>query len=306
MRKQFLKSILFAVSIVWVVFLHAAQRIHGPLIARSAAPAAIKLAGGRTIIAANSVTMIGRLKGALLTTPKVLASQSKPAFQVIQQAKNLSETIEIACAPNPCYCHYFNPNPTVLENALSAVKVLVICYEWARPHWKAWRNRSNHLSPANQPISTTASLGTSGIVKAKLIETQEAVQEETQKPKTIPASASLPAEAEQKPADIKPASNQAQKQKPAKTLEDILKEAKPGKKTHKSTQFLKPGNYDDALDDFGNMGATDIRNKPNGEGKIGILPTGDTAIVRPDSSAQKPTLEIQCTNGDVIKIRYGN
>jgi len=92
-----------------------------------------------------------------------------------------------------------------------------------------------------------------------------------------------------------------------KTVEDILKGAhqvKEGNKTgSESAIFEKPGNYEDAEEDFISMEPTDI--KPIPIGKWGFLPNGDKVIVRHSSSDTRPTLEIQSKNGEVIKIRYG-
>ncbi len=101
----------------------------------------------------------------------------------------------------------------------------------------------------------------------------------------------------------------ADKEKPAKTVDDILAGTKPGKKTNgPSKQFEKPGGYDEALDDFKKLKPTDIKNIVNQKGgpmKIGKLPDGRTVIVRADSKNGTPTLEIQSNNSNKkIKIRY--
>ena len=93
-----------------------------------------------------------------------------------------------------------------------------------------------------------------------------------------------------------------------KSVEDILKDAKPGEKTkRKSTQFEKPGSYEGALKDFEDLGLSNVRDIDKGKNKVkvGILSDGRKVNVRTDSSDERPTLEIQKPNGRNIKIRYG-
>ncbi|WP_088073884.1 T7SS effector LXG polymorphic toxin [Litchfieldia alkalitelluris] len=88
-----------------------------------------------------------------------------------------------------------------------------------------------------------------------------------------------------------------------KTVDDILKEATPGRATKgRATQYDKSGGYNQAMDDFNNMGVTNIREIPNG--RVGTLPDGRTVNVRNKSSDGRPTLEI-FDGKNSIKIRYG-
>jgi hypothetical protein len=92
---------------------------------------------------------------------------------------------------------------------------------------------------------------------------------------------------------------------PAKTIEDILVGAKPGRETNgKAIQFEKPGNHDDAIKDFGSLELTNVREKDGI--KLGDLPDGKTVNVRIESKDSRPTLEFyNPVNGRKIKIRYG-
>ncbi|MGC2310233.1 MAG: hypothetical protein WA432_01270 [Candidatus Babeliaceae bacterium] len=92
---------------------------------------------------------------------------------------------------------------------------------------------------------------------------------------------------------------------PPKTVEDILKGAKQGRKTKgKTKQFEKPGGYKEALEDFESLAPKDVKNIPTG--KVGVLPDGRRVNVRTQSDEGRPTLEIQDGNSDKkIKIRYG-
>ena len=91
---------------------------------------------------------------------------------------------------------------------------------------------------------------------------------------------------------------------PTKTVEDILSDAKPGRKTSgKTKQYEKEGTYNDALKDFESLGATGIKNIENG--MRGILPDGRDVNVRTESSFKTPTLEIYDSKTErSIKIRY--
>ncbi len=98
----------------------------------------------------------------------------------------------------------------------------------------------------------------------------------------------------------------------AKSVEDILQGAVPGRKTTgKIKQYVKPGNYEDALKDFNDLQPNDIRIIRNNEGKEGLLGTlsdGSKVNVRSWSDNGSPTIEIQIpnSNGKAIKIRYDN
>ncbi len=93
-----------------------------------------------------------------------------------------------------------------------------------------------------------------------------------------------------------------------KTVEDILEESTPGRKTKgKSQQWNKSGGYEQALNDYNSL---DVKNSHEietryGPGLMGILPDGSRVNVRPGSTQGDATLEIQKPNGVKIKIRYG-
>jgi RHS repeat-associated protein len=80
---------------------------------------------------------------------------------------------------------------------------------------------------------------------------------------------------------------------------------KPGRPTKGRTkQFEKPGDINDANQDFDDLKPENVRPLPNG-GRVGDLPGGQTVVVRPTSSDGRPTVEIQ--NGpNRIKVRYGD
>jgi len=94
-----------------------------------------------------------------------------------------------------------------------------------------------------------------------------------------------------------------------KTIPDILQGAVPGRDTKgRSVQWVKPGGYRKALEDFDNLGLAEIKDITTnwGPGKTGVLPDGKKVTVRPGSTEGRPTLEIQTSKKDKIKIRYGN
>lgn len=96
---------------------------------------------------------------------------------------------------------------------------------------------------------------------------------------------------------------------PTKSIEDILKDTSPGRETSgKAKQYIKSGSYDDAIQDFNDVGTVGIKNIVGKEGKVGTLPDGRSINVRLESSDRRPTLEIQPLGGkgSVIKIRYKN
>ncbi len=87
-----------------------------------------------------------------------------------------------------------------------------------------------------------------------------------------------------------------------KSVDDILENANPGRVTKgKATQWNKTGGLDQALDDFNDLGVTDIKDIPGG--KIGKLSDGRTVNVRTKSSDRRPTLEI-FDGKKSTKIRY--
>jgi len=89
-----------------------------------------------------------------------------------------------------------------------------------------------------------------------------------------------------------------------KKIDEVLSNATPGRKTSgKATQFEKPGDFGDALNDFEKLGVINVKEIKNG--KIGELSNGKTVNVRSESSAKTPTLEIyNPENKKSIKIRY--
>ena len=107
------------------------------------------------------------------------------------------------------------------------------------------------------------------------------------------------------PDDKNPKNKQDPKQK---SVEDILKDTTPGRETKgKAKQYIKKGNYEDAVKDFESLRPTDVKDIPGKEGKTGILPDGRKVNVRVDSTYKTPTLEIQPAEGNsgkFIKIRY--
>ena len=99
------------------------------------------------------------------------------------------------------------------------------------------------------------------------------------------------------------------KEKVDNLINDILKDAIPGKRTTGRTrQFKKTGGFEKALKDFEKMLPNNIREIVTGKGntgKLGRLPDGRRINVRIDSSAEYPTLEIyNPVNESSIKIRY--
>lgn len=87
------------------------------------------------------------------------------------------------------------------------------------------------------------------------------------------------------------------------TLKYILQHAKPGRETKgQSTQFEKPGGYNEAVEDFEKLKPSDIKNLEKNK-KIGTLTDGRIINIRKESSDERPTLEIY---NPIIKIRYGN
>jgi hypothetical protein len=91
-----------------------------------------------------------------------------------------------------------------------------------------------------------------------------------------------------------------------KTVEDLIKQAKPGEaRSASSIQYELPGSYDDALGDFESLGLKDIRDISNSKGrkKVGVLDNGQKVVVRDHSDSGAPTLEIQ-KEFNKIKFRY--
>lgn len=74
-------------------------------------------------------------------------------------------------------------------------------------------------------------------------------------------------------------------------------------------QWVKPGDFGTAVDDFDNLNPTNVRPITGGKGaggKVGILPDGRTINVRPNSDSGEPTIEIGGTPGvrKPDKVRY--
>ncbi|WP_054785727.1 RHS repeat domain-containing protein [Pseudovibrio denitrificans] len=81
--------------------------------------------------------------------------------------------------------------------------------------------------------------------------------------------------------------------------------AKPGQKTKGRTQqWEKPGDFQDALKDYKDKNPEKVKSLPDG-GEVGKLPDGRMINVRPYSSDNRPTIEIQ-DGKNRIKIRYGD
>ncbi len=62
--------------------------------------------------------------------------------------------------------------------------------------------------------------------------------------------------------------------------------------------------FDQAGKDFDALNPSGLKDIPGG-GRVGQLPDGRTAVVRPSSSGGAPTLEVQAGKNH-IRIRYGN
>ncbi len=96
----------------------------------------------------------------------------------------------------------------------------------------------------------------------------------------------------------------------AKTVDDILSDAVPGRPTSgRTTQYIKTETegYEQAVEEFYSLKPTDIKDIEStyGPAITGILPDGERVTVRPGSSEGSPTLEIRRSSGRGIEIRYG-
>ncbi len=93
-----------------------------------------------------------------------------------------------------------------------------------------------------------------------------------------------------------------------KSVDDILSNANPGRRTKgKTKQFEKDGGFDTAISEFDALNADNIKEIETkfGKGKTEILDNGDQITVRPGSSDGRPTLEIRNPkNGRGTEIRY--
>ena len=106
--------------------------------------------------------------------------------------------------------------------------------------------------------------------------------------------------------ELKKAQQDAEMNK--KTIDDILREAKPGRKTKgKTSQYIKSGSFKQTNEDFELLNPVDIKeiNTNYGLGKTGRLSDGRFITARPGSSDGRPTLEIRAANGRGIELRYG-
>ncbi|MDP1826196.1 MAG: DUF6531 domain-containing protein [Archangium sp.] len=91
---------------------------------------------------------------------------------------------------------------------------------------------------------------------------------------------------------------------PPKTVEDLIKNAKPGQPTKgRADQYEKEGGMNEANDDFDSLQPSDVKPIRDG-GRVGTLKNGDVANVRPTSSDGRPTLEVKHKTRQT-KIRYG-
>ncbi len=93
---------------------------------------------------------------------------------------------------------------------------------------------------------------------------------------------------------------------PTKTVEDIIGECEPFKDKRSTKQYIKDGNYEDAVRDFECLSPSGVHDIEKGNiGKWGNLPDGRRVTVRSGSKADVPTLEIyNPVNKTYIKIRY--
>lgn len=102
-----------------------------------------------------------------------------------------------------------------------------------------------------------------------------------------------------------------------KSVEDLLKDTVPGRETTgRARQYIKNGNYEDAVKDFHSLKPSDIQSLPGKEGLRGRLPDGRDINVRLESTVKiegcsaktTPTIEIMKPGGIGIriKIRYHN
>jgi MAFB alternative C-terminus len=87
-------------------------------------------------------------------------------------------------------------------------------------------------------------------------------------------------------------------------INNILRNTTAGQKTSgRARQYDKLGNYNDAVADFNSLGVQNVQIRPNGT-ITGQLPDGRKVNVRDRSSERIPTLEIQHSRNEIIKIRY--
>jgi hypothetical protein len=101
--------------------------------------------------------------------------------------------------------------------------------------------------------------------------------------------------------------NSNNEDKKKKTIDDILRDAQPGRETNgKTKQYEKTGGLPQALNDFYSLELYNVRSL-GAEKIMGLLSDGRKVIARAKSSAECPTLEVQFLNSSrKIKIRYTN
>ncbi|MBO8157595.1 MAG: hypothetical protein H0Z32_14285 [Bacillaceae bacterium] len=88
----------------------------------------------------------------------------------------------------------------------------------------------------------------------------------------------------------------------SKTVDDLIKNATPGRATKgRTSQYDLSGGFDKAVKDFESLQPNITKNTP--DLKVGKLPDGRTVIVRKKSSDGRPTIEIQ-DGKKKIKFRY--
>ncbi|WP_070121268.1 peptidoglycan-binding protein [Bacillus marinisedimentorum] len=88
----------------------------------------------------------------------------------------------------------------------------------------------------------------------------------------------------------------------SKTVDDLIKNATPGRATKgRTSQYDLSGGFDKAVKDFESLQPNITKNTP--DLRVGKLPDGRTVIVRKKSSDGRPTIEIQ-DGKKKIKFRY--
>lgn len=90
------------------------------------------------------------------------------------------------------------------------------------------------------------------------------------------------------------------------TIQDLINDSQPGKKTHKAHQYIRPPTgFQGANEDFDRLGLSDITYGPRSGMRKGFLPDGRTVSVRAESTEGSPTLEVRGKkNVTAIKFRY--
>ena len=90
-----------------------------------------------------------------------------------------------------------------------------------------------------------------------------------------------------------------------RTVSDLISSSTKGNATKgRSTQYIKVGDYQQAVDDFYSLNPKDIKEMSGSKkGYVGKLEDGRTINVRYESSEGSPTIEIQ-KGKNRIKFRY--